>query len=324
MVTGDQLLQIIENEIKNLSFVRNPKELYQPIQYILSLGGKRIRPTFTLLSCTLFSDDYKPAMPAAIALEIFHNFTLIHDDIMDNAALRRGKPTIHSRWNSNVAILSGDAMNIFAYHVLTQTEPDKLLTVLPIFNDTALKVCEGQQYDMDFEQRNDVSVDEYIKMIELKTGALIAACHKIGALIGGADTLNAEALYLFGLNMGIAFQLQDDLLDVFGDENLTGKEIGKDILSNKKTYLLIKALNTANTEQKIELDYWLQYQGNNFSQKIESVKNIFNQLKIEEVTKQAIENYAGIALQNLQAVKVPEERKKELLLFFNRLNHRSF
>lgn len=319
-----QLLQLIEEELSGLATGRQPAELYEPVRYILSLGGKRLRPRLTLLGCLVFSDDIRPAVPAALALEVFHNFTLLHDDIMDNAALRRGKPTVHTRWNSNVAILSGDAMSILAYHLLEQLSPEKLALVLPVFNATALKVCEGQQYDMNFESNFSVSEAEYMKMIELKTAVLIAACLQIGAIMGNASDHDARLLYQVGIHLGLAFQLQDDLLDTFGDEKLLGKEIGKDIAANKKTYLLIKTLEKASVEQRKELEQWMTDTTRPVDEKIAAVKNIFTALEIDKLTQRAIEHHIHKAGEYLEAVGVRADRKKELLAVLEKLNHRRF
>jgi geranylgeranyl diphosphate synthase type II len=318
------LLNIIENELKKIACDRNPQELYEPIRYILSLGGKRLRPQLTLLSCSLFSNDIETAIPAALALEVFHNFTLIHDDIMDNATLRRGKPTVHTIWNNNVAILSGDAMSILAYHLLAKLPPEKLYAILPIFNDTALKVCEGQQYDMDFEKTRHVTESQYLQMITLKTASLIAACMQIGAIAGGAPDYDAQLLYNFGLNLGLAFQLQDDLLDTFGDEKTLGKEIGKDIAANKKTYLLIKALELANMQQREELEYWMGINPMPANEKITRVKHIFTVLGIEKITHQIISSYLNQAIKNLEEVNAPSIAKQGLFELIEKLNQRSF
>ncbi|MGC8803155.1 MAG: polyprenyl synthetase family protein [Bacteroidales bacterium] len=318
-----QISQLIEHELRQLANDRQPAELYEPIRYILSIGGKRLRPQLTLLSCSVFSDDLRPAIPAALAMEVFHNFTLLHDDIMDDAALRRGRPTVHTQWNTNVAILSGDAMCILAYHLLGQTSQDKLAIVLPVFNDTALKVCEGQQYDMNFESEHWVTEAAYMKMIELKTATLLAACLQIGALIGGASTDDALRLYRFGIHLGLAFQLQDDLLDTFGDEALLGKKIGKDIVANKKTYLLIKALEKANLEQRQELQRWMAA-NHNPDEKIVAVKNIFTSLEIDKITQAAINFQISKAIEELDTVAVESLRKKELIAVLEKLNHRRF
>ncbi|MCX7986125.1 MAG: polyprenyl synthetase family protein [Bacteroidales bacterium] len=323
-MTNIDISKIIEDELQQLTKDRRPEELYKPIHYILTLGGKRLRPRLTLLSCSLFTDNISVAVPAALALEVFHNFTLIHDDIMDNAMLRRGKRTVHTLWNTNVAILSGDAMCILAYHLLAQTASDKLTHILPVFNDTALKVCEGQQYDMNYESIDRVSETEYLKMIELKTAVLLAACLKIGAIAGGAKMDEAQLLYEFGINLGLAFQLQDDLLDSFGSEKELGKEIGKDIASNKKTYLLIKALEKADKKQQEELNFLLSSPNVSVEEKIKRVKSIFISLEVDKDTQQAINAYLQKAIEYLEKVDASQNRKKELLYFVEKLNHRRF
>ena len=263
------------------------------------------------MSCNLFSDKIEKAFKPAIGLEIFHNFTLLHDDIMDKADLRRNKPTVHKKWNDNVAILSGDAMMIKAYEFFFDLEPELLSGVLPVFNKTALQVCEGQQYDMNFETRNDVSTEEYMHMIELKTAVLLAGSLKIGALIGGADEKDTEALYQFGINLGIAFQLQDDYLDVYGDVNTFGKQIGGDIASNKKTFMLLSALEKATGDTKNKLQKLLQ-QKNEAETKIKEVTDIYNQLHIPEIVKERLTYFQEKAMAYLDSVKVSEEKKKIL------------
>ena len=234
MITFEQAINIIEKEIQNLNLQKTPANLYEPIKFALSGGGKRIRPALTIISCNLFNDDYKIALFPALAIEIFHNFTLIHDDLMDNSSLRRNKPTVHVNWNPNIAILAGDAMNILAYKMVNRIEKNILPDILGIFNETAIQVCEGQMMDMDYENRNDVTEEQYLQMIGLKTSVLLAACLKIGSIIGGADNENANTLYNFGYNLGLAFQLQDDLLDTFGNEKIFGKKIGTILLTTKK------------------------------------------------------------------------------------------
>lgn len=315
---------LVAQAISNIKYNNSPIELYAPMQYILELGGKRIRPALTILGCNLFSDDVSPSVDAAIGLELFHNFTLIHDDIMDNALLRRGEPVIHNKWNNNVAILSGDGMCIKAYEQIAKCPAPFLQKVLDIFNKTALEVCEGQQYDMNFESRHQVTMDEYLNMIGLKTSVLLGACIKIGAVTGGANNNDADLMYNFGLNIGLGFQLQDDLLDVFGDQQSFGKEIGKDIIANKKTYLLIAALSSANNTQKTELLNWLQTPNFNPNEKIAAVTAIYNDLKIEQATKAEINRYFSLASKNLDNVCVPANRKIELQQFLAQIQQRKF
>ena len=274
----------IEKEIEKLNWEIEPKNLYAPIEYTLALGGKRIRPICLLLANHIFSNDHSNAISLALSIEVFHNFTLLHDDIMDKADMRRGKPTVHIKWNENTSILSGDGMLIKAYQLLAEYKGDNFRKILDIFSQTAIEVCEGQQYDMEFENRNDVKEEEYIEMIRLKTAVLLAASLKIGALSGGANETEAQALYDFGINIGIAFQLKDDLLDVYGDEATFGKNIGGDICCNKKTYLLINALNKAEGEQKESLKNWIEKDEFNRTEKIKAVTSIYNQLKLKEKT----------------------------------------
>ena len=267
------LQEIINKEIESKKMGREPFSLYEPINYSLSNGGKRIRPLLTLLACNLFSEKIDQAIDAALAIEIFHNFTLLHDDIMDKADIRRGKPTVHKKWNENTAILSGDAMFIKSYDFLLETKTEKFKEILQVFNNTALEVCEGQQYDMEFENRNDVSENEYLRMIELKTSVLLAAALKIGAIIGGAENADADLLYDFGRNIGLAFQLQDDMLDVYGSKNTFGKEIGGDIVANKKTFLLIKAKQLSSIEDKRHIDSYLMDKKTPKEEKIKGIHN---------------------------------------------------
>jgi geranylgeranyl diphosphate synthase type II len=324
MITLKEAQKLIIEEIEKIKFDSKPKELYDPIAYILKLGGKRIRPALTLLSCNLFSEDINPAVNAAIAIEIFHNFTLVHDDIMDNANLRRGKPTIHSKWGNNIGLLSGDAMCIKAYEYITKCDEPFLKEVIEEFNSSALKVCEGQQYDMNFETRQTVTEEDYLKMIGLKTAVLLAGSLKIGAIIGGAPKTDSELLYDFGLNLGYAFQLQDDYLDVFGEEASIGKEIGKDIISNKKTYLLIKALALAKGTQLENLKKWLFAKSFDPEEKIKAIQLIYYSLGVKELTLKAIENYFVKAHESLKKVDVPAERKLELKNFLLSLRNRKY
>ncbi len=324
MITLKQAQGMVNNELCKLNIGSTPKELYDPIDYVINLGGKRIRPALAILSCNLFSDNVNSSLGPAVALEVFHNFTLVHDDIMDNANLRRGKETVHIRWNNNVAILSGDAMCIKAYEKLSECDERYLKKVLLVFNETALKVCEGQQYDMNFENRQSVTEVEYLKMIELKTSVLLAGSLKIGAIIGGASDDEAELLYNFGLNLGMAFQLQDDLLDVFGDESILGKEIGKDIISNKKTYLLIKALEIATGSQLNTLKNWLLSKNFNNDDKIKGVQTIYLGLGIKELTLKAIEKRIVESLCDLKKVSVLDERKVELTNFIYSMRNRKY
>jgi len=322
MYTLKELQELINKEISNQKIGREPFTLYDPINYTLESGGKRIRPALVLLACNLFSDDVSQAILPAIGLEIFHNFTLLHDDIMDHADIRRGNPTVHKKWNENAAILSGDAMFIKAYDYFLDCESPNFRKILKVFNQTALEVCEGQQYDMEFEDREFVSVEEYLRMIELKTSVLLAGALKIGALIGGADEKNADLLYEFGRNIGLAFQLQDDYLDVYGDVEVFGKQIGGDIAANKKTFMLINALQLAKGRDLKELKKLLT---NNLEkeEKVISVTKIYNNLKVKELAQKEINAYTNKALKYLDQVSVDISNKKELKNLAEKLINRA-
>jgi geranylgeranyl diphosphate synthase, type II len=306
------LQAIISKEIDQLSFPLHPADLYEPIKYILSIGGKRMRPALLLMACDAFGGNIDKAIAPALAIEVFHNFTLMHDDIMDNAPLRRGKVTVHEKWNQNVGILSGDVMLVESYKLMMQVEDMLLRPVMNIFNETAVGVCEGQQTDMEFETRKDVHIDEYINMIRQKTAVLLGGALKIGALLGGADTKDAALLQTFGEQLGIAFQLQDDILDVYGNPEKFGKQVGGDILSNKKTYLLIKALELANMQQSAELTQW--FSGTDFQpkQKVEAVTAIYDQLDIRHHAREAMSSYTGRAFEALESVEMPTQGKSYL------------
>ena len=308
----EDLQGIISEAVTNMAFPESPAELYEPISYILSLGGKRMRPALLLMACDLFGGDIEAAIPPALAIEVFHNFTLMHDDIMDNAPLRRGKTTVHERWNQNVGILSGDVMLVQGYKLMMQVEDRLLRPILDIFNTTAIGVCEGQQFDMDFEKRDDVSIDEYLNMIRLKTAVVLGGALKIGALIGGAALKDAELISSFGEHLGIAFQLQDDILDVYGDPEKFGKQVGGDIISNKKTYLLIKALELAKDKQLTELENWLSLKQFDNEEKVSAVTEIYNQLNIRQYAEEAMQYYADNAFEALNAINLPEEHKQYL------------
>jgi geranylgeranyl diphosphate synthase, type II len=322
MLQVNEAQDIINKRISDLCYPASPERLYEPIRYVLRLGGKRIRPVFALLACNLFADDIEPAVEPAIGLEIFHNFTLLHDDIMDKANMRRGHSTVHKKWCDNVAILSGDAMQIDAYRHVSQVSQDKLKAVLNLFSQTALEVCEGQQYDMDFELREKVTLPEYIEMIRLKTAVLLACSLKIGAIIGGADVRDASLLYDFGINLGLSFQLQDDFLDVYGDINKFGKNIGGDIMCNKKTFLLISALNIADTQTKTELEKWMTIVHPNPQEKINAVTNIYNRLNIRRVCQTETDCFYQKALVALRDLNCPDQRKTVLRNYANRLINR--
>ena len=308
MQTNEQMLSAIENYLAQTEFPAEPELLYAPIGYSLAGGGKRLRPMLLTLSCGIFSDDVKQALPAAAAVEVFHNFTLLHDDIMDNAAVRRGKPSVYAKWGPSVAILSGDAMMICAYRLLSEVPAELLPRILGTFNTMALEVCEGQQYDMDFESRDDVTVDRYLEMIRLKTGVLLAGALKLGAICAEAQPWQAELLYNFGINVGLAFQLQDDLFDTYGDAAVFGKPIGGDILAGKKTFLLTTALKTADAATRGELLARLHDGGMSAAEKIETVRGIYDRLGVRKITEKAIADYFRNADRILNSLEVGIER----------------
>ena len=320
----DELQSLIANSVADLKFPEYPAELYEPIHYILALGGKRIRPALLLMACDLFGGDVNEALPPALAIEVFHNFTLMHDDIMDNAPKRRGKTTVHEKWNSNVAILSGDVMLIEGYKLMMQVREDILRTVLNIFNDTAVGVCEGQQLDMTFETNIDISIEEYINMIRLKTAVVLGGALKIGALIGNADMKDADLLSEFGINLGVAFQLQDDILDVYGDPEKFGKQVGGDIISNKKTYLLIKALELVEGTEAQELDQWVTYKDFDPAEKVAAVTEIYNKADIRHHAETEMHTYADKAFAALDKLNLPEENKQYLRDFADGLLVREY
>jgi geranylgeranyl diphosphate synthase type II len=293
-------------------WVLEPKNLYEPIDYILQLGGKRIRPVLTLMAADIFSDDYKKALPAALAVEVFHNFTLVHDDIMDAAPLRRGKATVHEKWDLNTGILSGDAMLILAYKYFENYDAATFQKLAKLFSKTALEVCDGQQLDVDFETRNDVTIDEYINMIRLKTSVLVAAALKMGAIVANTDDENADLIYDFGLNLGLAFQLQDDYLDTFGDPETFGKQIGGDIIENKKTFLYLKALEVADKEIVKKLNYYYRKKLNENTIKITEVTRIYLMNDIPFLMKEEIEMYTEKAFETLTKMTINEENKQKL------------
>jgi geranylgeranyl diphosphate synthase type II len=319
MYSIQQLQSIIIEAIEGKKYPKEPAELYEPMQYMMNLGGKRLRPALLLMGCDAFGGDIYQAINPAIAIEVFHNFTLMHDDIMDNAPLRRGKTTVHEKWNSSVGILSGDAMLVEGYKLMMQVNEQVLRPVLEIFNDTAIAVCEGQQLDMNFEQLKEVQLSAYINMIRLKTAVVLGGALKIGALIAGANQQDADLIYAFGEDLGIAFQLQDDILDVYGDPEKFGKQVGGDIISNKKTYLLIKALETADPEQLQELNYWLQLTDFDTVKKVSAVRNLFDQMEIREKAELEMNLYAQRALQSLKDLPLPEMQKSQLFEFADML-----
>lgn len=323
MYTIAKLQDIVEKALINENFVSHPEGLYLPVEYVMSLGGKRIRPTMCLAGCYLFNDDVQKAVSAGIGLEVFHNFTLLHDDVMDNADVRRNRPTVHVKWDENTAILSGDAMLIKAYQFVTNTETNALKNILELFSKTAMEVCEGQQFDMEFENREDVLVDEYLNMIRLKTAVLLAGSLKAGAIIGGAGEQDANKLYEFGENIGLAFQLQDDFLDVYGDEKTFGKAIGGDIVNNKKTFLLINALQLASGSLREELQNWITADSYDRAGKINAVTNIYNKLGVDQLAREKMSFYFDKAMAALEMVDGRESMKEELRQFAVKLIERS-
>ena len=294
---------------------KEPKNLYEPIHYILAVGGKRMRPVLTLMSAEIFDADYKLALPAALAVEVFHNFSLVHDDIMDDAPLRRGNETVHEKWNINTGILSGDAMLILAYQYFENYNTEVFRDLAKLFSKTALEVCEGQQYDVDFETRDDVTIPEYLKMIEYKTAVLVAAAMKMGALVAETSVQNADLIYDFGLNLGLAFQLQDDYLDAFGDPKTFGKQVGGDIIENKKTYLYLKAMEFSTSDEKEQLLHLFSIQPSDNTDKIDSVKAIFNSSGASAATQHAIQDYTLKAFETLRNISIDNEKKDILRSF---------
>lgn len=312
MFTASELLEKINSHIAELQLTRTPQGLYDPVVYVLSMGGKRIRPVLMLMAYNLYQEDVSCIYGPATGIEVYHNYTLLHDDLMDRADRRRGKETVHKVWNDNTAILSGDAMLVLAYQYMAQCPVEHLKEVIDLFSLTALEICEGQQLDMDFEHRKDVKEEEYLEMIRLKTSVLLAASLKIGALLGGASREDAERLYDFGVNMGVAFQLKDDLLDVYGDPAVFGKNIGGDILCNKKTYMLIKAFEHADGGQLDRLNTWVDADSFDPAEKIAAVTALYNEIGIKELCEKKMTEYCEQALESLAAVNVPDAKKVEL------------
>jgi geranylgeranyl diphosphate synthase type II len=314
----EQFLRYLESQ----NIEKEPKNLYQPIDYILQLGGKRLRPVLTLLTTDIFNSDYKLALPAAMAVEVFHNFSLVHDDIMDDAPLRRGNSTVHEKWNINTGILSGDAMLILAYQHFEQYEPAVFRDLAKLFSKTALEVCEGQQYDVDFETRTDVTIPEYLKMIEYKTAVLVAAAMKMGAIIAETSEENANLIYDFGRNLGVAFQLQDDYLDAFGNPETFGKQVGGDIIENKKTYLYLKAIEFSKPEEKEQLLHYFSIQPKDNLDKINAVKEIFNATGASVATQKSIQDYTLKAFETLDRINISQDKKAVLKAFGENLMER--
>ena len=323
MYKYEELQDIINRAINNMSYDYEAEKLFEPVKYLMSMGGKRIRPVVTLMACDLFDGKVEQAILPAVGIEVFHNFTLVHDDIMDQSEVRRGSATVHKKWDVNQAIISGDVMAFIANECILSAPAPVLTHVMKIYNDTAIDVCSGQQMDMDFEQTSFVSHTDYLRLIELKTAVLLAASLKIGAVIGNADPEETEKMYRFGRNLGLAFQIQDDLLDTYGDPQIFGKKIGTDIVSNKKTILLIKALELASGDQLNTLNHQLQLEEFDNEEKIAVVKNLFNELNIRPAVEDMVRQYTDLAYASLEEVKVEKERKEELMQLTADLLHRA-
>lgn len=319
MHTFNEYLERVNNAIKAIPYPQQPSHLYEPITYTMDLGGKRLRPVLVLMACEAVGGDINRALTPAIGLEMFHNFTLLHDDVMDKADIRRGKPTVHVKWDDNTAILSGDAMLTMATQLIAQAPADVMPQVMNLYNHTAMEIYEGQQYDVDFEKRNDVTVDEYIEMIRLKTSVLLGCACKMGALIGGADEATAQLFYKVGENLGLAFQLQDDMLDVWGDEATFGKAIGGDIMNNKKTFLLINAMQRATGDHKVELSLWLSTPNASRAVKVPAVTAIYDALNLRSLSLDAINRYNDEALNALNKIAISDEARSEFANFITRL-----
>ena len=315
MIAHHELQRLINDKIARLPLNAQPHELYEPIRYFMSLGGKRMRPMLVLMGCELFGGKVNDALDPAIGVELFHNFTLLHDDIMDNSPLRRSHPTVHEKWSVNVAILSGDAMFVKSCELMMNCSADVVQKVMAVFLDNALKVCEGQQFDMNFEQAEKIALSSYIRMIELKTAVLLGASLEIGALLGGASKTDAEFIYEFGRNIGIAFQLQDDILDVYGDELKFGKQKGRDIVSNKKTFLMIKALEMANSYTHEELRNWMQASNYKEDEKVKAVTAIYDFLGVRDLARKEMMLYYDKGMQALDKIQVTGARKQDLISF---------
>jgi len=324
MKTADEILKMVNEFLDHLSYDRKPESLYEPIKYVLSMGGKRIRPTLMLLAYNLYKENPEDILMNACALETYHNYTLLHDDLMDNADMRRGHLTVHKKWNDNTAILSGDSMLVLAFQRMMQCDEKHLKDILDLFTVTALEIGEGQQYDMEFETRNDVKEEEYIEMIRLKTSVLLACALKIGAILADASAEDAENLYKFGEQIGLAFQLQDDYLDVYGDSKVFGKEIGGDITSNKKTYMLINAFNKANAAQREELTRWVSARDFDRNEKVDAVTRLYNEIGIDQLAQDKIAYYFAQSKKFLDAVNVPEEKKEELRKYAQKMMKRQY
>tara|TARA_Y100001934_G_scaffold283488_1_gene403694 strand:- start:1785 stop:2747 length:963 start_codon:yes stop_codon:yes gene_type:complete len=315
-----EIISLVQDEIEQTSYKGYPSELYEPMNYMIQLGGKRLRPVTTLLATQLFSGEISRAIPAAKAIEVFHNFTLIHDDIMDKAPLRRGKQTVHEKWNDNIAILSGDTLLIEVYNHFLEGNYSNLSEILKVFNRTAIEVCEGQQLDMNFETRNDVTIEEYINMIRLKTSVLVGGAFKIGALVANANELDSNLIYEFGVNLGIAFQLQDDYLDCFGDPQKFGKQVGGDIISNKKTFMMLKALEIDSTG---ELRNRISEKEFDSQEKVDSVKELYKKLKVDQKAFELMNQYYAKGIQSLNQIQSLDDAKNKIIRFAEDLMKRS-
>lgn len=309
--------------LESKEWVREPKNLYEPIDYILQLGGKRMRPILTLMAADIFSGEFKKALPAALAVEVFHNFTLVHDDIMDDAPLRRGKETVHEKWDTSTGILSGDAMLILAYQYFENYDPEVFQKLAKLFSKTALEVCDGQQLDVDFETRKNVRIDEYMNMIRLKTSVLVAAALKMGAIVANTNDENADLIYDFGLNLGLAFQLQDDYLDTFGDPETFGKQVGGDIIENKKTFLYLKALEVADKETAKKLKYFYKRKRKDNTIKVTEVTRVFQIFDIPLLISEEIKSYTQKAFDTLDKMSISQENKDKLKNFGTWLMNRT-
>lgn len=323
MYSFNESREIINNTIAKINLSDGPAELFDPIKYTLSTGGKRLRPALVLMSCELFSGKIDKAIMPALGIEMFHNFTLLHDDIMDKSLIRRNKPTVHKKWNENIAILSGDVMSILSYKYITKCNEEMLPSVIDLFNQTAIMVCKGQQYDMNFEALQVVTVDEYLNMIELKTSVLIAASNKLGALIGGANQADTDHMYNFGKNFGMAFQIQDDMLDVYGDLKNFGKKPYGDIIANKKTFLLVKALEIASSEQKTRIYNQLKKKDFDPDEKINAILSVYNELNIKDITEELIKEYLSKSKSDLEKVSPDDYKKEQLRDLFEILHNRN-
>lgn len=315
--------ELIKEGLARLIQNDKPEGLYQPIQYLMELGGKRIRPAITLMTAEAYDVPSEQAMPVALALEVFHNFTLMHDDIMDNAPLRRNQQTVHEKWDINTAILSGDGMMILAYQLLEKVDDKQYKAIMQLFNKTAIEVCEGQQFDMDFETMDNVEEEAYLNMIRLKTSVLVAACFQMGALLGNCPEHVQQSWYKFGEQLGLAFQLKDDWLDLFGDQEKVGKQVGGDVVANKKTYMLIHALKTANPQQKNELVSWLNTSDNN-EEKVHAVKKLFIELGTDKAILHKVEEYYKKALKELDTINLSDDRQEVFISFAAKLMGRKF